>query len=101
MPEGEPRGLRFAIDRRCSSPVVGVVLLTVLPDAPLRNPETGAIFNNSPLMDSLIFIITMLFLVAGICFGIGAKTITSSVDVINAHHQDVRRSRPGSCSCCC
>ena len=35
-------------------------------------------------MDSLIFIITMLFLVAGICYGIGAKTITSSVDVINA-----------------
>ena len=35
-------------------------------------------------MDSLIFIITMIFLVAGICFGIGAKTITSSVDVINA-----------------
>ena len=61
-----------------------MVLLTVLPDAPLRNPETGSIFNNSPLMDSLIFIITMMFLVAGICYGIGAKTITSSVDVINA-----------------
>ena len=61
-----------------------VVLCTVLPDAPLRNAETGAIFNDSPLMESLIFIITMLFLVAGICFGIGAKTITSSVDVINA-----------------
>ena len=53
-----------------------IVLLTVLPDAPLRNPETGSIFNDSPLMDSLIFIITMMFLVAGICFGIGAKTIT-------------------------
>jgi aminobenzoyl-glutamate transport protein len=61
-----------------------VVLLTVLPDAPLRNPETGSIFNESPLMDSLIFIITMLFLVAGIGYGLGAKTITSSVDVINA-----------------
>ena len=34
-------------------------------------------------MDSLIFIITMIFLVAGIGFGLGAKTITSSVDVIN------------------
>ena len=61
-----------------------VVLLTVFPDAPLRNPETGAIFENSPLMDSLIFIITMLFLVAGICYGVGAKTINSSVDVIKA-----------------
>ena len=61
-----------------------VVLLTVLPDAPLRNPETGSIFEDSPLMESLIFIITSVFLVAGICFGIGAKTITNSVDVINA-----------------
>ena len=35
-------------------------------------------------MESLIFIITSVFLVAGICFGIGAKTINNSVDVINA-----------------
>ena len=60
-----------------------VVLLTVLPDAPLRNPDTGAIIGNSPFMDSLIFIITLIFLVGGICYGIGAKTINSSVDVIN------------------
>jgi aminobenzoyl-glutamate transport protein len=83
VPAGEARGLRFATWGLLAAAAV-VVLLTVLPDAPLRNPETGAIFNNSPLMDSLIFIITMLFLVAGICFGIGAKTITSSVDVIRA-----------------
>ena len=49
--------------------------MTVPPGAPLRNPDTGAIFDDSPLMESLIFIITMLFLVVGICFGIGAKTI--------------------------
>jgi para-aminobenzoyl-glutamate transporter family len=82
VPEGEPRGLRYATWGVLAAFVV-VLLLTVLPDAPLRNPETGSIFNDSPLMDSLIFIITMLFLVAGICYGIGAKTITSSVDVIN------------------
>lgn len=81
-PEGEARGLRFASIGVLVA-VIGVVLLTVLPDAPLQNPETGSIFNDSPLMDSLIFIITMLFLVAGVCFGVGAKTITSSVDVIN------------------
>jgi para-aminobenzoyl-glutamate transporter family len=82
-PEGEGRGLRLALFGTLAG-VAAVTLLTVLPDAPLQNPETGAIFNDSPLMDSLIFIITSLFLVAGICFGIGAKTITSSVDVINA-----------------
>lgn len=83
VPVGEPRGLRFASIGLLVA-VVAMVLLTVLPDAPLRNPETGSIFNDSPLMDSLIFIITLLFLVAGICFGVGAKTITNSVDVINA-----------------
>jgi aminobenzoyl-glutamate transport protein len=81
IPEGEARGLRFA-GLFSLAGVAVVTLLTVLPDAPLRNPETGAIFNNSPLMESLIFIITMLFLVAGIGFGVGAKTFSSSVDVI-------------------
>jgi aminobenzoyl-glutamate transport protein len=82
-PPGEARGLRFA-SFGILGVVAGIVLLTVLPDAPLRNPETGAIFNDSPLMDSLIFIITLIFLVAGICYGVGAKTINTSVDVINA-----------------
>lgn len=81
IPEGEPRGLRFAFFGLLGAVAV-VTLLTVLPDAPLRNPETGSIFNDSPLMDSLIFIITLVFLVAGICFGVGAKTFSSSVDVI-------------------
>jgi aminobenzoyl-glutamate transport protein len=83
VPAGEPRGLRLALYGALGTFAV-VVLLTAFPDAPLRNPETGAIFNDSPLMDGLIFIITLIFLVAGICFGIGAKTITSSTDVINA-----------------
>lgn len=83
VPEGEPRGLRFAALGALAALLV-VVLLTAFPEAPLRNPETGDIFNDSPLMDGLIFIITMVFLVAGICFGIGARTINSSVDVINA-----------------
>ena len=95
-----PRGRGHAA---CASPrygllaaLAGVVLLTALPDAPLRNPETGSIFNNSPLMDSLIFIITMLFLVAGICYGIGAKTISQQHRRDQRDHQDVRRpGRPG------
>ena len=83
VPEGEAKGLRYAGFGMLGAIAV-VVLLTVLPDAPLRNPETGSIFEDSPLMESLIFIITSVFLVAGICFGIGAKTINNSVDVINA-----------------
>ncbi len=81
IPEGEARGLRFAGLFTLAALAV-VTLLSVLPDAPLRNPDTGSIFNNSPLMSSLIFIITLLFLVAGIGFGIGAKTLTTSTEVI-------------------
>jgi aminobenzoyl-glutamate transport protein len=61
-----------------------VALLTLLPDAPLRNPETGAIVGDSPFMDSLMFIITLLFLAAGIMFGRGARSLTTSVEVIDA-----------------
>jgi aminobenzoyl-glutamate transport protein len=82
-PPGEARGLRLASYGLLAA-AAAVTLLTVLPDAPLQNPETGAIFNDSPFMDSLIVIITSLFLVAGVCYGIGAGTITSSVDVIKA-----------------
>ena len=79
----EPRGLRFALLGVLASIAV-VTLLTVIPGAPLRHPETDAIIGDSPFMDSLIFIITVIFLVAGICFGVGAKTVKTSVDVINA-----------------
>jgi aminobenzoyl-glutamate transport protein len=83
-PEGdESRGLRYSLYGVLVS-VLAVTLLTVIPGAPLRDPETDAIIGNSPFMDSLIFIITVIFLVAGIGYGVGAATIKSSVDVINA-----------------
>jgi len=59
------------------------VLLTAPSGAPLRDPVSGGIIGNTPFMDSLIFMITLIFLVAGICYGIGAGTIKSSLDVIN------------------
>ena len=59
-------------------------LLTLPPGAPLRNPDTGAIVGNSPFMDSLIVVIAVLFLAMGIAYGIGANTMKSSLDVINA-----------------
>jgi aminobenzoyl-glutamate transport protein len=81
VPEGEARGLRMA--GLYTLVALGViVLLCALPDGPLRNPDTGAIFNDSPLMDSLVFIITMLFLIAGLGFGRGAKTLNGAGDAI-------------------
>ena len=79
----EARGLRYA-----GFAVLGciaVVLLLSVPSwGPLRNPETGSLVNDAPLMQSLIVTITLIFLAAGIGYGRGAKTITSSTDVINA-----------------
>jgi aminobenzoyl-glutamate transport protein len=79
----ESRGLRFAGYAVLASLVV-VVLLSVFPGAPLRNPETGSLINDAPLMESLVVIITLIFLAAGIGYGYGARTLTGSTAVINA-----------------
>lgn len=81
-PAAEARGLRFTLIGLVASLVV-IALLTLPPGAPLRDPQTGAIIGTSPFMDSIIFLITAVFLVMGIAYGIGAKTIKNSVDVIN------------------
>ena len=45
---------------------------------------TGDIIGDSPFMDSLIVIITLVFLAAGLGYGRGAGTIRTSADVIDA-----------------
>lgn len=77
----EARGLRFSMYGLLAM-VVMVLLLTLPSGAPLRDPVTGDLIGNTPFMASLIFIITLMFLVCGICYGVGAKTIHSSTDVI-------------------
>jgi aminobenzoyl-glutamate transport protein len=79
----ESRGLRLALYALVVSIVI-IALLTFPPGAPLRDPETGAIVGNSPFMNSLIVLIMLVFLATGTAYGIGAKTIASSVDGINA-----------------
>lgn len=54
--------------------------LTVPPNGLLRNPETGSIVNESPFMDSVVFIITIVFFVPGLVYGLKAKTIKNSKD---------------------
>ena len=80
--EGEARGLRLALI--ALGVMVALILLATLPSgAPLRDPVDGAIIGTTPFMASLIFLITLIFLVCGIAYGVGAKTITSSADVID------------------
>ena len=82
-PEAEARGLKYAF--RGLLVVLAVVVLMTAPSwGPLRDPETGAIIGTSPFMDSLLFLIMLIFLVSGYCYGKGAGTITTSTDAINA-----------------
>ncbi|MBC8163486.1 MAG: AbgT family transporter [Roseiflexaceae bacterium] len=81
-PEVEARGLRNALFGFLGVLVL-ITLLTLIPGAPLSRPE-GQVDGNSPLMDSLLFVITLFFLVSGILFGRTVGTIKSSADVIKA-----------------
>jgi aminobenzoyl-glutamate transport protein len=81
-PELEAKGLRAALFAFLGVAAV-ILLLTLPPGAPLRRPD-GMVDGNSPLMDSLLFIITLFFLLAGVGYGYGARTFTGSSDVIAA-----------------
>jgi aminobenzoyl-glutamate transport protein len=82
-PERDTRGLRFAY-LAMAAVIVGAVLLVAPPGAPLRNPETGSIIDDSPFMHSLIVIVTLVFLAGGIAFGIGANTLRGSANIVRA-----------------
>jgi aminobenzoyl-glutamate transport protein len=80
---GEARGMRFA-GLTILGYIAFILLLTLPSGAPLRDPQTGDIIGATPFMDSLLFIITILFLLAGIAYGRGAKTMTTANQVIAA-----------------
>jgi aminobenzoyl-glutamate transport protein len=79
----ESRGLRFALFALIGA-VVALAFLAYPPGAPLRNPDTGDLIGNSPFMDSLVFLIMIVFLVTGVAYGVGARTIKTVQDGIDA-----------------
>jgi aminobenzoyl-glutamate transport protein len=79
----EARGLRYALWATLAVVAV-IVLLTAIPGAPLQDPVTGRVIGDSPFMDSLIVIIALIFLVAGLAYGRGAGTLTGKVQVLAA-----------------
>ncbi len=79
----EKRGLVFA-GLGLAGSLVFFGLLTLPSWAPLRDPETGALIGNTPFMGGLIAAITIIFLVSGVCYGIGAGTLKGMPAVIKA-----------------
>jgi aminobenzoyl-glutamate transport protein len=82
-PAAQRRGLRYALFGFLGTLAI-ILLVTLPPGAPLRDPDTGDIIGNTPFMDSLLFIIAMTFLIAGVAYGRGARTFKSANDVIAA-----------------
>lgn len=81
--DGEKRGLRFALWALLGFIAV-IALLTLPPGAPLRDPETDAIIGTTPFMASLVFIISLAFLVCGVAYGAGAKTLRGGSEAVGA-----------------
>lgn len=79
----EARGLRFSAWALLAYVAV-IVLLTAPPGAPLRDPETGDIIGATPFMSSLIFIISLGFLVCGLAYGAGAKSLVGGTATVGA-----------------
>ena len=81
--DDERRGIKYAVIAFII--FVLVILLMLIPqNGILRNQENGEILNGSPFMSSLVFIMALAFLIPGIAYGIGAKSIKSDKDIVAA-----------------
>ncbi|WP_420874423.1 AbgT family transporter [Oceanobacillus polygoni] len=78
----EKKALRWANISIVLTALVFIALL-IPENGVLRNQETGSIMNDSPFMNSVVFIITILFFVPGLVYGLKAKTIKNSKDFAN------------------
>lgn len=87
-PGNESRGLKWATWGLIAILAIFAVL-TIPRGAPLRNPETGGLIGDSPFMNGLIVFIALAFLAAGAAYGLGAKTMKGSADVIKAMEKAV------------
>ncbi|MGL4741699.1 MAG: AbgT family transporter [Sarcina sp.] len=81
MTSEEKRGLKFA-GIASIFVVIALGVATIPKNAILRNAETGSLLEGSPLMNSIVVIIALVFLTLGVAYGIGAGKIKSDKDVI-------------------
>lgn len=81
LTDAEKKGLRYALFGFLATAVA--ILALVLPaGAPLRHQVTGEILTGSPFLSGIVFVVFVMFLIPGIAYGVGAKTIKGSNDVI-------------------
>ena len=79
----EQRGLRFAGIATLLS-VAGLAALVVPANGFLRGTDAGIQgILKSPFMDSMVLIIALVFAIAGIAYGVGAKVVKNDKDVMN------------------
>lgn len=76
----ENKGLKYA---GISTLIYLLIILAMLvpSNGILRNPETGGILQ-SPFMSAIVVFMMLLFLIPGIAYGIGAKKIKNSKDIV-------------------
>jgi aminobenzoyl-glutamate transport protein len=79
----QARGLKYA-GWGLVAILILFALLSLPRQAPLRNPETHALIGDSPFMNGLIVFIALFFLVVGAAYGVGARTMKGSADVVRA-----------------
>ena len=60
--------------------VIGLLTVLPVPYGILRNQETGSFMSHSPLMNGIGIIMTLIFFVPGLVYGLKAKTIKNSHD---------------------
>lgn len=78
----ERRGLSYAFLAFIVSVII--LLLLVLPEnAILRNPKDGGVLTDSPFINSIVIIVTLLFFFPGLFYGIGAKTVKNDKEFVN------------------
>lgn len=76
----EKRGLRFSGIATLLT-VAGLAALIVPQNGFLRGADGGVL--SSPFMDSMVLIIALVFAIAGIAYGVGAKVVKNDKDVMN------------------
>jgi aminobenzoyl-glutamate transport protein len=79
----EARGLKRALFAFLGVLVV-VLLASLPPGAPLRDPETGSLIGQTPFMSSLLFIVMLFFFVPGVAYGTATGAYKNANDVIAA-----------------